>query len=116
MRKFKTTILMLTAFLPLTLISTNSHAAMDPTLERALVKICKAAASDVPVKMKNAISGYNLTESNVALNVMCNNQDIISYAGKHNATKTTARLQRSLGQVSITDVAALSKLNVTFKE
>ncbi|SEK75506.1 Protein of unknown function [Colwellia chukchiensis] len=64
------------ALLPLFFASNASAAKMDPTLERALVKICVAAASDKPVKLKNAISNYNLTEYQVALNLMCNNVDV----------------------------------------
>lgn len=102
------------ALLPLLFASSSSAAAMDPTLERALVKICVAAASDKPVKLKNAIADYNLTEYKVALNLMCNNLDVISFAEAHNATKNAARLQSTVGGVDIIDVAAIAKINVNF--
>jgi hypothetical protein len=102
------------ALLPLLFVSNSSAASMSPTLERALVKVCVAAASNKPVKLKNALADYNLTEYNVALNLMCNNVDVISFAEQHNATKTVGRLQNSIGQVDIIDVAALNKVYVNF--
>jgi len=102
------------ALLPLIFASNSNAAYMDPTLERALVNICVAAASNKPVKLKNALSDYRLTEYNVALNLMCNNVDVISFAKMHNAPKTAGRLQNSIGQVDIVDVAALTKVNVNF--
>ena len=47
---------------------------------------------------------------------MCNGDDIITFAEKKGATKTAAQLQKSLGDVSITDVARIEKINVTFTE
>jgi len=102
------------ALIPLLFTSTSSAATIDPTLERALVNVCVAAASNKPVKLKNALSDYNLTEYNVALNLMCNDVDVISFAEQHHATKTAGRLQNSIGRVGIVDVAALTKFNVRF--
>ncbi|MEW6982249.1 DUF3718 domain-containing protein [Colwelliaceae bacterium 6471] len=115
MNKIQATSLAIIA-LPLLLVTTSSQASMDPTLEKALVKICKAASSNIPLKLKDSISDYHLTERKVALNVMCNGNDIISFAEQHYADKTANRLKRSVGQVSISDVAAISNINVTFKE
>lgn len=47
---------------------------------------------------------------------MCNGKDIIAFAESRGADKTAARLQRSIGDVEIIDVAALNKINVTFEE
>tara|TARA_R110000737_G_C14583975_1_gene486227 strand:- start:488 stop:832 length:345 start_codon:yes stop_codon:yes gene_type:complete len=102
------------ALLPLLFSNSSSAAPMQPTLERALVNICVAAASNKPVKLKNALANYHLTEYKVALNLMCNNVDVISFAEQYDATKTAGRLQRSIGQVNIVDYAALTKVNVNF--
>jgi len=115
MTKFKTTLIALTTAIPVLAFSLPSQA-MDPTLERALVKMCKAAASDTPIRLKNSIDAYRLTERTVALNVICNGDDIISFAENHGADKTAAKLQRSIGKVRIIDTAATSKLSVTFTE
>jgi hypothetical protein len=116
MNNLKTTAFALATTLPLFFMSTASQAAMAPSLEKALVKICVAAASNKPIQLKNAIDNYRLTEHKVALNVMCNNTDIIDFADQRGATKTAGRLQKSIGKVNIVDVAAISKINVTFEE
>ena len=116
MNKFKTTALAIATTLPLLFLSTASQAAMTPSLEKALVKICVAAASNKPIQLKNAIDNYRLTEHDVALNVMCNNTDIIDFADQRGATKTAGLLQRRIGKVEIVDVAAISKINVNFEE
>lgn len=115
MTKLKTTLIALVTTVPVLAFSLPSQA-MDPTLEKALVKMCKAAASNTPIRLKNSIDAYRLTDRNVALNVMCNGDDIISFAENHGADRTAAKLQRSLGNVSIIDTAAITKLSVTFTE
>jgi hypothetical protein len=47
---------------------------------------------------------------------MCNGDDIITFAERHGADKTAAKLQRSIGSVNIIDTAAISKINVNFTE
>ncbi|PCH95527.1 MAG: hypothetical protein COB83_08375 [Gammaproteobacteria bacterium] len=115
MTKFKTTLIALTTAIPVLAFSLPSQA-MDATLERALVKMCKAAASDTRIRLKNSIDDYRLTYRKVALNVMCNGDDIISFAENHGAYKTAAKLQHSIGNVSIIDTVATTKLSVTFTE
>lgn len=94
-------------------VSSTSYA-LDRQVEVALVKVCKSAITDKPISMKNAMDNYNLNTRDVALNVMCNGQDIISFAESYGANKVASRLERSVGGVSITDVAQLNKVNVTF--
>jgi len=115
MTKFKTTLIALTTAIPVLAFSLPSQA-MDATLERALVKMCKAAASDTRIRLKNSIDDYRLTYRKVALNVMCKGDDIISFAENHGAYKTAAKLQHSIGNVSIIDTVATTKLSVTFTE
>jgi hypothetical protein len=45
---------------------------------------------------------------------MCNGESVINFAESNNAVKTAATLQQSIGNVSISDVAAVSKVKVTF--
>jgi hypothetical protein len=111
---FKKTLLALTAALPVLAISLPSQAAMTPYMEKAFVDVCKAAKSDSILKLKNTTKSYRLQTKTVALKLMCNGQDAISFAQSNGAEKTAARLQKSIGNVSITDVAALSKVKVIF--
>ncbi len=114
MTTFKKTLLALAAALPVLAISLPSQAAMTPYMEKALIDVCKAAKSNSILKLNSTTKGYRLKNKTVALKLMCNGEDVISFAESNGADKTAARLQRSLGNVSITDVAALSKVKVTF--
>jgi len=114
MTTFKKTLLALAASLPVLAISLPSQAAMTPYMENALIEVCKAAKSNSILKLNSTTKGYHLKNKTVALKLMCNGKDVISFAESYGADKTAARLQKSLGKVSITDVAALSKVKVTF--
>ena len=117
MKKFsKVTTLAITASLPLLFISVPSQAAMSEYMKTALVDLCKAAQSNKVFKYTKVSKSYNLKDKTIALKVMCNGDDIIAFAEKHGADKTAAKLQRSLGHVDILDVAAVTKINVTFSE
>ena len=86
-------------------------------LEAGLISICKNAANDKVLKMTRSIDEFRLNEKFVALNVVCNGKDIISFADSYGAKKTTARLNNSLGTVEVTDIAAMReyKYDVTFE-
>ncbi len=114
MTTFKKTLLALAAALPVLAISLPSQAAMTPYMENALIEVCKAAKSNSLLKLDSTTQEYHLKNKTIALKLMCNGEDVISFAESNGADKTAARLQRSLGNVSITDVAALSKVKVTF--
>lgn len=114
MTKIKTTLLALAAALPLLTMSMSSQAAISSNMEEALVDVCKATLSDNVHKLNKATKQYHLKNRTVALKLMCNGEDVISFAEHNGASKTAAKLQRSIGDVSITDVAALSKVNVSF--
>ncbi|TKB46895.1 DUF3718 domain-containing protein [Thalassotalea mangrovi] len=102
----KTLILTCTATL-LTLSSAHAANNLDPYVESALQEICKSASSDNVLRMDRTIKQYQLDHQTVALNVVCNDQDIISFAYDSGARKTANRLQRSIGDTEITDLAML---------
>ena len=116
MTKFKTTLIALATAVPVLAFSLPSQAAMSPYMKTALVDVCKAAMSDKVYKLNSTTKSYNLKNKTVALKVMCNGDDIIRFAEKHGADRTAARLQHSIGNVSIIDTAAITKLSVTFAE
>jgi len=116
MTKFKTTLIALATAVPVLAFSLPSQAAMSPYMKTALVDVCKAAMSNKVYKLNDTTKSYHLKDKTVALKVMCNGDDIISFAERHGANKTAAKLQRSVGNVSIIDTAATAKLNVTFTE
>lgn len=116
MKSLKVITLAFAVALPLLAISLPSQAAMTPYIETALIDVCKAAKTNQVHRFNKTMKSYNLKDKTVALKVMCNGSDIISYAERNGATETAAKLQESIGNVQITDMAALSKINVTFKE
>ena len=113
--KAKLTAIAVVTGVSLSAFSTASMA-LDRQVEHALIKVCKSAISDKPIRMKHAMEDYNLKTRDVALKVVCNGNDIIAFAEKHGADKVAARLQNSVGNVAIIDVAAISKINVNFEE
>lgn len=116
MTKFKTTLIALATAVPVLAFSLPSQAAMSPYMKTALVDVCKAAKSNKVYKLYNTTKSYHLKDKTIALKVMCNGDDIISFAEKNGAYKTAAKLQKSIGNVSIIDTAATEKLSVTFTE
>lgn len=99
----------------LSTVSFSSHA-MDKYVETALIDVCKSTLTNKVAKFRKVNKSYNLREKTIAMKVMCNGDDIITFAEKHNANKTAALLERSIsGNISIIDVAAVEKIKVNFK-
>ncbi len=116
MRTLKTTLIALATAIPVLAFSLPSQAAMSPCIEKALIDVCKAAMSNKVYRLHSTSKSYRLKDKTIALKVMCNGDDIITFAENHGADKTAAKLQRSIGSVSIIDTAATTKLSVTFTE
>ena len=117
MNKVKSLAATIIASASLLAVSTQANAtSMSPYMESALVEVCKSALTDSPMKMSRTIKSYRLKEKTVALNVVCNGDDIIAFASKYGAERTATRLNSRLGGVSIQDVAKHQKMSVTFSE
>lgn len=112
----KTALITLAIAAPVTFYSLPSHAVMDPYVEQALIKVCKSVTTNNVLKFKRTAKYYHLKDKTIALNVVCNGKDIISFAESYGADKTAKNLQKSLGQTQITDLTALNKLRVNFTE
>lgn len=116
MATFKTALIVLSTAIPALTFSLSSQAAMDAKIEAALIEVCKSVTTNKVYNYQKTAKSYQLKDKTVALKVVCNDQDIISFAESHGADKTAAKLQKSLGDVNIIDIAATNKLRVTFKE
>lgn len=116
MTTIKTTLIALATAVPVLAFSLPSQAETMSYMETALVDVCKAAQSNKVFKLKSTIKSYHLQNKTIALKVMCNGDDIITFAEKHGANKTAATLQKSIGDVSISDIAAIEKINMTFTD
>ena len=113
MNKLQKSAVFLTTGLAL-LGASSSANAMDKYVETALIDTCRSALTDRPYKLRKTVDSYHMKMRSVALKVMCNGDDIISFAERYGADRTAARLQRSIGKVKITDVAKAEKVNVSF--
>ncbi len=116
MTKFKTTLIALATAVPALAFAGPSQTTLTPYMKTALVDVCKAAMSNKIHRLNSTTKSYHLKDKTIALKVMCNGEDIISFAENHGANKTAAKLQKSIGNVSIIDTAAATKLSVTFAE
>jgi hypothetical protein len=114
MTTFNKTLLALATSLPLLATSLPSQAAMSPDIEKALIEVCKAAKSNSLLKLKSITQAYQLKNKPIALKLVCNGEDVISFAESNGADKTAAKLRKSIGNVDIIDVAALSTVKFTF--
>jgi uncharacterized protein YqiB (DUF1249 family) len=116
MTTIKTTLIALATTVPALAFSLTSQATSITYMDAALVEVCKAAKSNKVSKLKSVIKSYHLQDNTVALKVMCNGDDIITFAEKNGATKTAYKLQKSIGYNSYIDLAVIDKINITFAE
>ncbi|MEW6989948.1 DUF3718 domain-containing protein [Colwelliaceae bacterium 6441] len=94
-----------------------SSLAMDKYIEEALIDICKVSTKNSIIKFHKAVRSYRLKDRTVATKVVCNGENISDFARNRGSFKVAAKLEKSVkGTVSITDVAAISKINVNFVE
>ncbi|MEW6996948.1 DUF3718 domain-containing protein [Colwelliaceae bacterium BS250] len=117
MKTFKLLATATTATLLMASIATvNAAPGMSAYMETALIDVCKAAKSNNTLRLNKTVDGYRLKTKTVAMKVVCNGENISDFAATHGANKTSDRLNRSLGDVSIEDVALNNsdKLYVTF--
>jgi hypothetical protein len=116
MNKIKSTI---TTAITVTLLAgaSFSSTAMDKYIEGSLIEVCKASTTNSMLKFNKTMKSLHLKNKAVANKVVCNGDDITDFARNHGSYKVAAKLEKSLnGNVSITDVAALSKIQVNFVE
>lgn len=103
MKKLTTTLMaVITATLAFS--SSIQAAQMNHYMESALADVCKAAMSNKIHKLNNTTKAYNLNDKTVALKVICNGDDIITFAEKNGAFKTADKLQKSIGYVNIIEM------------
>ena len=106
------------AVIAATLLLSNVAKAdqMSSYMENALIDVCKAAKSNNTIRFTNTVESYRLKTKTVAMKVVCNGENISEFAATHGANRTADKLNNSLGDVSIEDVAlnTNNKLYVNF--
>ena len=102
-----TTIIGMVATITL-LLSAPSKAAMDPVVEKALQDVCYSSLSNKTFNFRSVVKGYRLNLKDVAEKVVCNGEDIGTFAAENGALKTASYI-RSLqqGHVEIQELASL---------
>ncbi len=115
MNKLKSTVYAIVTTSLLAGASFNSFA-MDTHIESALIDVCKAAQKGNLRNFENKAKSYRLSNKNVAMKVICNGDDIIEFASKNGSARIASKLESSIGGVTITDMAAVSKISVRFSE
>ncbi len=106
MNTYKTLVTSVAAALLLgSIANVNAGSPMSSYMENALVDVCKSAQSNNTIRFSKAVDSYRLKTKTVALKVVCNGENIADFAANSGALKTADRLNKSIGDVSIEDVA-----------
>jgi len=98
----------------LTSLSFSSQATMTPYMKSALVEVCQSVKSNKLSHYTSTVKSYRLNKKVIAQHLVCNGDDVITFAEKHHAYRTAANLKKTLGKVQITDIAALNKWSVNY--
>lgn len=102
--------LLVTAVLTLSALSIgSSQAAMDPVVEKALQQICYSSATDRLHSFKRVVKEYRLNMNKVANNVVCNGEDIGTFAAENGAAHNANFIrEHQQGRVEVRELANAS--------
>lgn len=88
------------------LISAPTKAAMDPVVENALQHVCYSSISNNTMTFKKVVKSYRLNLKKVANGVVCNGDDIATFAADNGAADTANMIREmQRGHVEITELA-----------
>ncbi|WP_185967923.1 DUF3718 domain-containing protein [Thalassotalea sp. PS06] len=102
----------------LTAFGVNAQGAYNTYMETALVDTCKAAMSNSTMKLRSTLKSYRLDAKTAALGLVCNGEDVITFASNRGAMKTADYMNEKLDGASIIDLAANDRViyEVTFDD
>ncbi|GHF84014.1 DUF3718 domain-containing protein [Thalassotalea marina] len=96
--------------------SASTSVQANSYLENVLIKVCKASKTNSLLTYHNTLKRYRLKNKTVAQQVVCNGQDIASFARSNGAHQVAKKIERSINKTtSITDIASVDKLSVRFE-
>ena len=79
----------------LSLTTTAASAGSYPAeLEDDLIAVCEAIKSDSRLKLHRAVKETGLNVKNLHEGLVCNGQDMLTFAATHNATETAQHIAR----------------------
>lgn len=83
-----------------------SNAAMDPVVEKALQNICHSSATDRLHSFKKVVKQYRLNMNKVANKVVCNGEDIGTFAAENGAAHNANFIrEHQQGRVEVRELA-----------
>ncbi|MCG9719815.1 DUF3718 domain-containing protein [Shewanella sp. Isolate7] len=83
----------------------SSQAAMSPQMEKTLVAVCKAGASNSVITFNGTMKEYRINKQRVFPRLVCNDQSFHQFALSNGADRTAAKIERyTLGSVTIKDI------------
>ncbi|MEW9798626.1 DUF3718 domain-containing protein [Alteromonas sp. CYL-A6] len=85
--------------------------AMDKNTEAVLIGFCKASMNNDLIQLRSDIRHYRLSFSQVADNVVCNDQSIANFAASYGATRTSSALANKMSARPVTEIKDLSKVS-----
>ncbi|NRD73158.1 DUF3718 domain-containing protein [Shewanella sp. VB17] len=86
----------------------NTSEAMDSDIEKALVNVCKAGASNSMHKLHNTVKHYRINERRIYPRLVCNGETFHQFTVNHGADKTAKYISRyTKGNVKIKDIATI---------
>ncbi|MDG1731360.1 MAG: DUF3718 domain-containing protein [Thalassotalea sp.] len=86
-------------------MASGASAAMSNYMEGALIEVCKSAQKDSVMNLRKTIKSHRLNEKTVAMGLVCNGEDVISFAENSGAFKTANHLEKKIGGADIVDLA-----------
>lgn len=90
----------------LTPLAFNASAAMSPQIEKTLIQVCKAGASNSLFKFNDTMKGYRINKQRVFPRLVCNGQSYHEFALSYGADRTASKIAPYMkGKVTIKDLA-----------
>ena len=89
-----------------TAATVQSAPKLTPYMEGALVSVCRSTLSNSPAMYKKALKAYRLQAKTVAQKLVCNGEDVGSFAATHGADRVSGVIRKHQSHVDIIDLAA----------
>ena len=87
-------------------LSFSASAAMDPQLEKTLVSLCKAGASNSVIQLNDTVKSNHINKQRIYPKLMCNGESFHNFALTNNADRTAKRIAPYMqGNVIIRDIS-----------
>ena len=77
-------------------VSAASAASYPKALENELIAICKAVKSDSRLQLHRAVKATGLSMRDLHDGLVCNGQDMLTFAVTHNASETAQHIARRI--------------------